>query len=71
MEVTPLAHHGGDKKLNPSQPYRYESWELTVISYLCVLVRAQEARIRRLEQLDRQKALALDEQRRSAGRRAA
>lgn len=41
------------------------------LPYLAVLIRAQESRIRRLEQFDRQKAVCIDEQRRRAERRAA
>jgi hypothetical protein len=41
-------------------------WEVALISYLVVLVRAQDARISLLEQLDRQKAVYIDEQRRRA-----
>lgn len=61
----------GDKGFEPPRPARRAPWELQIISYLCLWVQAQEARIKRLEQLDRQKAVALDEQRRQAGRRAA
>jgi hypothetical protein len=46
-------------------------WELTLIAHLLLAVKVRDARIARLEQLDYQKALALDEQRRRAERRAA
>lgn len=46
-------------------------WEVTVISLLLVALQARDARIRRLEELDRQKAVYIDEQRRRAQRRAA
>ncbi|MDT5293164.1 MAG: hypothetical protein QOJ76_44 [Acidobacteriota bacterium] len=46
-------------------------WELYVISLLVVRMQARDARIARLEQLDREKAIALDEQRRRGERRAA
>jgi hypothetical protein len=42
-----------------------------MVSYLVVLAQVQQDRIERLEQLNGHSARALDEQRRSAGRRAA
>lgn len=68
--ILPMRPDSG-KGFEPAQPSRRTPWELEIIPLLCLLLQAQEARIRRLEQLDRQKAVALDEQRRSAGRRAA
>ncbi len=46
-------------------------WEVVFASYLVTLIHAQQARIRRLEFFDRQKAVHIDEQRRQGGRRAA
>lgn len=46
-------------------------WELSVISLLFVALQARDARISRLEQFDRQKALHIDEQRRRTERRGA
>lgn len=46
-------------------------WELSVISLLFVALQARDARISRLEQFDRQKAVHIDEQRRRSERRAA
>lgn len=46
-------------------------WEIVFTSYLVMLIHAQQARIRRLEFFDHQKAVHIDEQRRGAGRRAA
>lgn len=46
-------------------------WELSAISLLVVALQARDARISRLEQLNRSMALAVDEQRRRAERRAA
>jgi hypothetical protein len=46
-------------------------WELHLISLLVVALQARDARIARLEQLDREKAVALDEQRKRGERRAA
>jgi len=46
-------------------------WELTTISHLLIAVSVRDARISRLEELDYQKAVALDEQRRRGGRLAA
>jgi hypothetical protein len=43
---------------------RTAPWEVILASYLVVLIQAQEARIRRLEFFDRQKAVYIDEQRR-------
>lgn len=45
-------------------------WELSVISLLLVALQARDARISRLEQFDRQKAVHIDEQRRQVERRA-
>ena len=46
-------------------------WEISVICLLTVALQARDARISRLEQLNHSMALAVDEQRRSAGRRGA
>lgn len=46
-------------------------WELSIISYLIVALEARDARIIRLEQLNRKASLALDEARRHELRRAA
>jgi hypothetical protein len=46
-------------------------WDVYLIAILLVSIEARDRRIMRLEELDRQKAVALDEQRRRAGRRAA
>jgi len=46
-------------------------WELTLISHLLIAVSVRDARISRLEELDHQKAVALDEQRRRGERLAA
>jgi hypothetical protein len=53
------------------RPPRRVSWEIKLASYLLVLSRVQQDRIERLEELNGQLARALDEQRQSAGRRAA
>lgn len=45
---------------------RSAPWEVVLISYLAMLIRAQESRIQRLEHFDRQKAVHIDEQRRRA-----
>lgn len=46
-------------------------WDVYLIAILLVSIEARDYRIMRLEEFDRQKALALDEQRRRAQGRAA
>ena len=46
-------------------------WEVCLVSFLLVAIKARDRRIARLEELDYQKAVALDGIRRRAERRAA
>jgi hypothetical protein len=64
MNKLQLKHPPFNNKSRPAP------WEVVFASYLVTLIQAQESRIRRLEQFDRQKARHIDEQRRRAERRA-
>lgn len=58
---------------NPSEhntedgPARPGPWMLAPLSYLCLLAQAQESRIRRLEEINRQFAVELDRRDRRGG----
>ncbi len=62
MDRLPLKHPAFNNNSRPAP------WEVVLTSYLVALICAQEARIRRLEQFDHQKAVYLDEQRRHGER---
>jgi hypothetical protein len=64
-------------RIIPTRPARINAvpspqrWELALLSRLLLALRARDDRIARLEELNRQLSVALDEERRSSGRRAA